>query len=68
MEVNLTSPISILAHTQITGIESQLLWAIALSPRCCSCNSKSAIEPQPANACDEGCQEYCRKKGNGQGK
>lgn len=66
--VNLTSPNSILAHTQITGIESQLLWAIALSPCCCNCNSSHVIETPTANACDQGCQEYCRKKGYGHGK
>jgi hypothetical protein len=36
--VNLGSMNSILPQTQIAGIETQLLWAIALSEGCCTCS------------------------------
>lgn len=68
MEVNLTSPNSIQAHTQIFSIEFLILWVIALSRCCCSCNAKNVIDSAPANACDQGCEEYCRKKCYGLGK
>ena len=36
--INLGSMNSILPNTQIAGIETQLLWAIALSEACCTCS------------------------------
>ncbi|WP_373550116.1 hypothetical protein [Haliscomenobacter sp.] len=36
--INLGSMNSILPQTQIAGIETQLLWAIALSEGCCTCS------------------------------
>jgi hypothetical protein len=59
--VPLASPNSIAAHTFISGIETQLLWAIALSPCCCSCSAKQ--ETGTDSACDSGCQSYCKQKG-----
>jgi len=59
--VPLASPNSIEAHTFIVGIETQLLWAIALSDCCCSCTGKGTVTG--ASACDTGCETYCQQKG-----
>ncbi len=59
--VPLTSSNSIAAHTFIVGIESQLLWAIALSDCCCSCTGSGT--GTGGSACDTGCETYCQQKG-----
>ncbi|MEP7197325.1 MAG: hypothetical protein ABI851_12465 [Saprospiraceae bacterium] len=64
--VPLASLNSIEAHTFIVGIETQLLWAIALSDCCCSCSPSTPV--QGTSACDETCKEYCRQQGYQKGR
>ncbi|MBA4853832.1 hypothetical protein [Emticicia sp. BO119] len=68
--VTLGSMNSILAHTQITGIEAQLLWAIALSDCCCTCSPGAAVTDTTVggSACDTECQKYCQSIGRHSGR
>ncbi|MDQ3142757.1 MAG: hypothetical protein M3Q56_10985 [Bacteroidota bacterium] len=59
--VPLASMNSIEAHTNIVGIHTQLLWAIALSDCCCTC--KGSTGTGGGSACDASCQDYCKQKG-----
>jgi hypothetical protein len=64
--VPLASPNSVEAHTFIVGIETQLLWAIALSDCCCSCTGRGTVTG--GSACDTGCETYCKQKGFAHGR
>ena len=59
--VNLGSMNSILPHTQIVGIETQLLWAIALSECCCTCSGGGTTST--GSDCDAACESYCKSIG-----
>jgi hypothetical protein len=67
--VTLGSMNSILPHTQITGIEAQLLWAIALSDCCCTCSpGQTVTDVGQGSACDAECQKYCQSLGRQSGR
>ncbi len=68
--VTLGSMNSILPHTQITGIEAQLLWAIALSDCCCTCSPGATVTDTTGggSACDADCQKYCQSIGRQSGR
>ncbi|AEE52423.1 hypothetical protein [Haliscomenobacter hydrossis] len=66
-QVNLGSMNSILPHTQITGMETQLLWAIALSECCCTC-AGSAATGSTGSDCDAACESYCKSIGKQHGR
>lgn len=68
--VTLGSMNSILPHTQITGIETQLLWAIALSDCCCTCSPGQTVTDTTGggSACDADCQKYCQSLGKQSGR
>ncbi|RYU93403.1 hypothetical protein [Emticicia agri] len=67
--VTLGSMNSILPHTQITGIETQLLWAIALSDCCCTCSpGQTVTDVGQGSACDAECQKYCQSIGKRSGR
>ncbi|MFN8354312.1 MAG: hypothetical protein U0Y10_07700 [Spirosomataceae bacterium] len=66
--INLGSMNSILAHTQIVGTETQLLWAVALSDCCCNCVGGQTQQPPVANnECNESCRRYCLQLGKSNG-
>ena len=66
--VMLGSMNSILPHTQIVGMESQLLWAIALSDCCCTCSAGQTTTPPTTSACDAECERYCKSLGKQHGR
>lgn len=68
--VTLGSMNSILPHTQITGIETQLLWAIAMSDCCCTCSPGATVTDTTGggSACDADCQKYCQSLGKQSGR
>lgn len=59
--VNLASMNSISPHTQIVGMETQLLWAIALSECCCTCSGSGT--GSTGSDCDVECERYCKSIG-----
>ena len=59
---------SILPHTQIVGMETQLLWAIALSDCCCTCSPGQNATPTTTSACDDECVRYCKSIGKQYGR
>lgn len=65
--VNLASMNSILPHTQIVGMETQLLWAIALSDCCCTC-SPGGTTGGGGSDCDAECERYCKSIGKQHGR
>ncbi len=65
---NLGSMNSILPHTLITGTETQLLWAIALSDCCCSCSPGNMTDTNTTSACDAECERYCKSLGKQHGR
>ena len=66
--VMLGSMNSILPHTQIVGMETQLLWAIALSDCCCTCSPGQDVTPTTTSACDAECERYCKSIGKQHGR
>jgi hypothetical protein len=64
--VNLGSTNSILPHTQIAGIETQLLWTITLSDCCCTCSGD--VTSSTGSDCDTACESYCKSIGKQYGK
>lgn len=69
--VNLGSMNSILPHTQIVGIETQLLWAVALSECCFTCTgggTSSVGSGGSASDCDSECVRYCKSIGKQYGR
>ncbi len=63
--VPVNSTNSILPHTHIVGIETHVLWTIALSDCCCDCSEKNVI---PQDPCDAACQKHCQSLGKQDGK
>ncbi len=66
--VNLGSTNSILPHTQIVGIETQLLWAIALSECCFTCTGGGTGSVGSTSDCDAECVRYCKSIGKQYGR
>ncbi|MDX2068609.1 MAG: hypothetical protein SFV55_09300 [Haliscomenobacter sp.] len=66
--VNLGSMNSILPHTQIVGIETQLLWAIALSDCCTTCTGTGTGSVGSGSDCDAECERYCKSIGKQYGR
>jgi hypothetical protein len=66
--INLTSTNSILPHTQIVGIGTQLLWSIALSECCFTCTGGGTGSVGSASDCDAECIRYCRSIGKQYGR
>lgn len=67
--INLGSMNSILPHTQIIGIETQLLWAIALSECCFTCTGGDGTGSTGSGSdCDVECDRYCKSIGKQYGR